>query len=129
MPQKLLKALKILKEEFLLLCDVEDSDEADCYIKAVRYIEKRYEDEHSAIDELCEFLGVRRTRIDRIFFEKLDITVKEYLDMMRVEKVKRMLGEGYAAKDCFKKCGFASEDTMRRVFKSVMKTTPACYLR
>lgn len=63
--------------------------------------------------------------------ESLEISFKEYINQLRVEKVKRLINEGeqekYTLLSIAEKAGFSSKSSFNEVFKKVTGLTPTQY--
>ncbi|MDT7725847.1 MAG: hypothetical protein QOI21_2423 [Actinomycetota bacterium] len=71
---------------------------------------------------------VSERHLSRLFQRELGITPGRYVTRIRVEAARTMLESGDAGVEAVaRRCGFGSDETMRRVFLQVLGTTPTAY--
>lgn len=93
----------------------------------VDYLEENLMNDN-VLDEVCKNFGISRKTLDRAVFGTLEITTKDLLDNLRVEKAKKLLK--YSTKNTgyiMDVCGYASENTFYRSFKKYTGVTPKEY--
>lgn len=71
---------------------------------------------------------VSERHLTRLFQRELGITPGQYVTRVRVEAARTLLESCDAGVDAVaRRCGFGSDETMRRVFLQVLGTTPTAY--
>jgi transcriptional regulator GlxA family with amidase domain len=76
---------------------------------------------------LADRLNVSPRHLTRIFREELDITPARYVESIRFDIAKAMLDQGYNATESAIRAGFASYESMRRVFARELGMSPKAY--
>ncbi|MER7453466.1 DJ-1/PfpI family protein [Nocardia beijingensis] len=83
--------------------------------------------EHS-LTTMAKLAAVSERHLTRLFRRELGMTPARYVERVRVEAAQHLLAaydDGVAA--IARRCGFGSEETMRRTFLKVLGTTPTDY--
>lgn len=71
---------------------------------------------------------VSERHLTRLFQRELGITPGQYVTRVRVEAARTLLESGDAGVEAVaRRCGFGSDETMRRVFLQTLSTTPTAY--
>lgn len=120
----------LLAREFFIFAEKEeqkaDAEEVP-FGAAEKYIRQNYMYPSLSAAETAQRVGIPRSALDKLFKEKYDATVTEYIKSVRVEKAKAMIQEGVSLKDCAEECGFGSEKTMKRAFVALIGMSPHAY--
>ncbi|MDD3217650.1 MAG: AraC family transcriptional regulator [Lachnospiraceae bacterium] len=91
------------------------------------YIHNRYKEKIS-LTELSEYIGINETYLSHLFAERENMTLKEYLNQVRVERAKNLLK--YSSTSLIEisdYVGFCSQSYFGRVFKRITSMTPQQY--
>jgi two-component system response regulator YesN len=103
------------------------SDYSDNITKSMEYIHKNFK-RNISLNDVADYIGVNSSYLSRTFKEECGKGFVEYLNFVRVEYVKRMLGDGHARlKDTAVEAGFNNYTYFFKVFKSLTGMTPAEY--
>lgn len=98
--------------------------------KTNKYIHDNYKTDIS-IDEIAKEVGYNRTYFSRMFHTKIGITLRDYINNIRLQKFVERYSEQNMNKtkilDLIFDCGFGSVSTFYRVFNRFYKTTPSKY--
>lgn len=101
---------------------------ADAIVRrAIRFIDCNYT---SRIDvgEVARRINVDRSHLSRRFHACTDMTVKQYIDTLRIRQAERLLaGTTMSVNRVAQRCGYASADVLTRRFRAVRHVTPAQY--
>lgn len=94
--------------------------------KADRYIEEHF-DEKIGLKELCEAAGVSKSALLRHFTKEKGITPYRYLEMVRINRAKRLLTQGYTPVEAALKTGFSDQSHFSNYFTAFIGFTPGMY--
>jgi AraC-like DNA-binding protein len=92
------------------------------------YLETHYRDD-VCVDELAGLCGLSRFHFMRAFRAEYGIAPHAYLVQVRVNRAKRLLGEGRSATDVALDAGFADQSALTRHFKRAFGVPPGAYAR
>ena len=93
--------------------------------KAIEYISSNYH-RNISLNDAAEHLGVNRTYLSHTFKEECKKGFTEYLNTLRVEKAKQLIGNT-RLKDIVPAVGFNNYNYFFRVFKDITGMTPVEY--
>ncbi|MGM9552061.1 MAG: helix-turn-helix domain-containing protein [Clostridia bacterium] len=132
---KVIKEVKTLKEEFFIIIKTKSDNEEinpvpsseETRDEAEDYIYKNYQYDYLSPQYVCDALNLNRKRTDALFLKKHNVTMREFILRVRVEKAKKMLLEGLNNEQCAECAGFGSVKTMQRAFKNICGQTPMEY--
>lgn len=79
------------------------------------------------VPALAEKAGMSERSFVRAYGNATGITPAKAVERIRVEAARRMLEGGEAVKQTARRCGFGSEETLRRAFLRTLGTTPQDY--
>ena len=96
--------------------------------KAVELMEQRY-GEPIGLRDIAGAIGTNSSYLSRVFHEETGMTVTEYLNRVRVERSKRLLGEDVPLKEIVQRCGFRSYGYFLKIFKEYTGKTPKEFLK
>jgi transcriptional regulator GlxA family with amidase domain len=82
--------------------------------------------DHSA-KNLAAHVGVSARHLARLFAAELDTTPAKYVEQVRLDHAKVMLGTGHGVAETARAAGFGSAETMRRTFVSRLGVSPSQY--
>ncbi|UVI29146.1 response regulator transcription factor [Paenibacillus spongiae] len=96
--------------------------------KAVGCMRDRYREDLS-LGEVAGHIGIHPAYLSRLFRQEMGVPFVEYLNKIRIESAKTMIGGGLKIKDIYEQVGFHNYNYFFRVFKSVEGMTPTQYER
>ena len=100
---------------------------SEMIVKAMRYIDEHYGDGITAAG-VAEYLHVDRSYLSREFHAANDMTMKEYIDHIRVGKASDLLSmTDMSVAEIAKRCGYGSAEVFSRNFKTSQDTSPLRY--
>ena len=92
------------------------------------YIQKNYSNMNIALEFLGDEFGVSANYLGRVFKKETGVSVSEYLNSVRLQKVLEGLeNTEKPAKDIAQACGFASINYFYTYFRKKMGVTPQAY--
>jgi LacI family transcriptional regulator len=92
--------------------------------KARTYIREHAENADLRVDAVAKFIGLSRRATEIRFRNAVGRTVREEIEHIRLKRVKALLIESdIQIVDVARRCGFASETHLGRIFKSRFNTT------
>ena len=95
--------------------------------KAIHYIHLNFQHPISC-STVAEALNINRTMLSGIFHKATDVTMKEFILDLRLNKAKWLLESGtLKIKESAEKCGFTDTGYFIRVFRKKFGITPAQY--
>lgn len=111
------------------ICEKEEKEKgySDVVKQAVRY-EKEHYKEPISLRMIAEGIGVSSSYLSRIFHDETGLTVTDYLNTIRMEEARRLVGENVALKEVVSRCGFRSYGYFLRIFKEYTGMTPKEFL-
>lgn len=93
----------------------------------LEYINKNL-DKNLLLEELCEIVHMSKYHLCRTFKRTMDMTISEYILIMRLSKAKTMLTESdVQISEIVMSCGFSSFAYFSKIFKEYEKITPTQY--
>lgn len=105
----------------------ESGDSYDLAQLIAEYVNENY-DEDLYLEKIADEMGVSVKYVSRVFKEKMGINLTDYINSVRVEKVKELLVEtDMLIRDIGPKVGIYSRTTFVRTFKKVVGITPSEY--
>ena len=106
-------------------CETEEATEV-VIERARQFMEDHYAESISR-DDVAAFCFLNPQYFGRFFKQKTGKSVNEYLNRVRVEKAKELLGENMPLAAIAARTGFANERYFSRVFKLYCDCTPLEY--
>ncbi len=100
--------------------------------QAVRLIKEYLHDNFRAnisLDQLVEITGLNRSYLIRVFRQAVGMPPYTYLNQIRVEKAKQLLGQGMSVADAALAVGMSDQSHLTRHFKRILGITPGHYRR
>lgn len=95
--------------------------------KVMDYIADHYL-EPIGVNEVASQLGMNRSYLSREFRRESGMTIKDYIDRIRVTKASDLLLlTNMGLNDIARRCGYGSTEVLAKQFKDVYDTTPARY--
>lgn len=121
------KILIKIAEEFIKKLD-NSSKYSRIINDVVDYISKHYQDPNLSIQELAENMHLSSTRLNILFKQEKQITLKQYLSNIRNTKAQALLeNEHYNITEIAEMCGYANANYFAKVFKENNNLTPLEY--
>ena len=94
---------------------------------AIRYISHNYT-KPITLKEISKKVGVSQSHLSRVFSERIEGGFRNYLKILRIEKVKTLLKTSdMNIYDSMLRAGFSDQRTFNRVFKGMTNMTPREY--
>ena len=106
----------------------ERAGEQDVCAKVKEYIEEHYEEEQLSRTQLSEMFGIAPGYLSKLFKEKYQFTIPEYISRTRVDNAKLQLrNTDYSVQEIAEKNGFVNSASFIRIFKRQEGITPNVY--
>lgn len=106
----------------------ETTGDQDICAKVKEYIESHYGEEQLCRTHLSEMFGIAPGYLSRLFKEKYQFTIPEYISRIRVENAKQQLrNTEYSVQEIAEKNGFVNSASFIRTFKRQEGITPNVY--
>jgi AraC-like DNA-binding protein len=97
--------------------------------RCLRYIDEHYSDPTIRIERICEEIHVSHSSLQRKFNQYFDMTPKQYIVKLRINKAVDMLSEGdLRIKEVAYACGFEDEKYFSRVFRETFGYPPTRFI-
>ncbi len=96
--------------------------------KIVEYVNAHFT-ENINITSISKKLYVSRSRVSSIFLKFSGIPLTEYINILRIEYVNKLLRDGTDVMSAAYESGFSSIRTFNSVYKRIMKVTPTQYIK
>lgn len=94
----------------------------------VKFIDLKYKDYLLCEELLCDKFGISVSYLSRIFKESMGVNLSTYIQMMRIDEAKRLLGStDYTVDEIAKEIGYSGGQTLLRLFKKFEGMTPSSY--
>lgn len=93
---------------------------------ACEYIKQHFA-KHIYLDQLCRHAGLSKSTLLRAFTKSKGITPYRYLETVRINEAKKLLGQGMAPVEVAVRTGFADQSHFTNYFNSFIGLTPGCY--
>lgn len=96
--------------------------------QAVNLIRHAFANPNTSIDSIAEMLGIHRVTLGRLFRKEIQLSPKEYLTSLRMDKAGTMLRTtALPIKEISRLSGFQEPNYFEKVFRKTFKTTPTAY--
>lgn len=92
--------------------------------QAIDYIQTSYMHKIS-VSQLAGDLGIDRSHLSRLFKNKMNISIQDYILRIRLSEAKRYLKYGYSVKETALLCGFNDPSNFTRLFTREETITPS----
>ena len=94
----------------------------------VNHIEDNYTDCQISLSSVADHFNVNEIYLSRFFKEKTGENFSKYIERLRMEKAKELLGDnGLSVSVVAEKVGYFYPQVFRRVFKRYFRKTPSHY--
>lgn len=94
--------------------------------KACEYMDGHFT-EHIYLDQVCRYAGLSKSTLLRAFTKAKGITPYRYLETIRINEAKRLLGEGVLPTDAAIQTGFVDQSHFTNYFSSFIGLAPGAY--
>lgn len=94
--------------------------------KACRYMEEHFT-ERIYLEQICHHAGLSKSTLLRAFTKSKGITPYRYLETIRINEAKRLLGQGMAPVEAAVRTGFTDQSHFTNYFSSFIGLTPGIY--
>ncbi len=96
--------------------------------KIVNFIAENYSNSGLTLTFVSENTGISTMKVSKLVKEKFNLTFREYLNLVRITEVKRLLNEtDRQINEIFWKVGYTSKTNFYRAFKNIEKMSPLQY--
>jgi len=127
-PEELQRRICSLLGDFEIYLKKRNAMEPDEHQKVLAYIQEHYQRADLSISSVADNFGMNAPYLSRQFKQKMGIGPLEYLQLLRIEKAKKLLlNTDKSLKEIMDKVGFVNEVSLIRVFKKYEGTTPGIY--
>ena len=94
--------------------------------RACEYMERNYRS-HICLEELCEYTALSKSTLLRAFTRLKGITPYRYLETIRINEAKKLLGQGVSSVDAAIQTGFSDQSHFTNYFSSFIGLSPGAY--
>ncbi len=99
------------------------------FIRLVEYTARNFSDMEFNIDSLCSVFFVSKSTLQRKFNKYYNMSPKQYILMLRVQKALKLLASGeFSVKEIAYACGFRDEKYFSRVIKERYGRSPSEFI-
>ena len=104
----------------------EDKSNNEVYRRIKQYVEENYTNTELDVTRIGEQLGMAPFYLSRVFKNCSGEKLVGFINLLRIERAKVLLGEGKIAKvnDVASRCGYENVRTFLKVFKEKEGMTP-----
>lgn len=114
----------------MAVCSEDSDSQSDIIRLACSYIVQNLSDPNLNVAVICESAGVSPQRLTKMFHAKFNMAIAEYMNYLRIEKVKELLLESdMTVIQIAQQVGYTNTDTLTRNFKKIEGITPSEYRR
>lgn len=104
--------------------DTSDRDSQELLIEIIKYIEDNL-GSSAVLENVCNNYGMSRKTLDRLIRSSFELSAKDLLEDMRIQKAKNLLKfSTLSTNKIMADCGYTSENTFYRNFKKITGITP-----
>lgn len=90
------------------------------------FIQQHYA-EHLTLEQLCRCAGLSRSTLLRTFVQAKGVTPYRYLEAIRIQKARQLLGQGLSPAEAALRTGFADQSHFTKTFSRFIGLTPGLY--
>jgi len=106
----------------------ESEKEQDICARAKSYIEEYYQDNQLSLVELSKKFGLTSSYFSKMFKDKYQVSIPDYINVIRITKAKEMLRDTTkSVQSIAAASGFLESSTFIRTFKKMEGITPGVY--
>lgn len=100
----------------------------EAFFETVEFVNNHYTEDIN-INIIAEHMLMSRNRVTRMFETHAGKTLKEYIDMLRVDHANRMINDGCNVTEAATASGFQCIRTFNNVYRTYMGIAPSEYMR
>lgn len=124
------KNFSLLYEIFHLLENDQSNKNNNLLTPAVEYINNNYHDSDLSVSSLSKVCHVSECYFRRLFKQKYNISPKQYILSLKINKAKQLLKEGnLSVSQISDFCGFNNVFYFSKTFKSITHSTPSEFMK
>ena len=97
------------------------------FYRIVSYVNEHF-DEEININTLAEELFLYRAKVSSIFAKYAGMSIKEYINILRVNKANMLMNQGYGISQAAMESGFGCIRTFNQIYKKLTGITPSSYV-
>lgn len=90
------------------------------------YIQQHYA-EHLTLEQLCRCAGLSQSTLLRAFVQATGVTPYRYLETIRIQMARQLLGQGFSPAEAALRTGFADQSHFTKTFSRFIGLTPGLY--
>jgi len=94
--------------------------------KACEFIRQHFS-ERIYLDQICRYAGLSKSTLLRAFTKSKGVTPYRYLETIRINKAKELLGNGMQPAEAAMQTGFSDQSHFTNYFNSFIGLTPGVY--
>ena len=94
--------------------------------KACRFMEEHYMS-HICLEQICRYANLSKSTLLRAFTRTKGITPYRYLENVRINEARKLLGQGVSPLDAAIQTGFADQSHFTNYFKNFIGLAPGVY--
>lgn len=102
--------------------------EPDYVQKVVNWVNTSYMEKIS-VTEMAKTLGLDRCHLSRLFKQKMNMSIQDYILSYRLAKAKRYLKHNYSITDTAQLCGFSDRTTFSKLFTREIGCSPTEWIK
>ena len=103
--------------------------DADLFLATVQYVNDHFTEDDLTVQKIAKQLSVTREKLSIVFTRYAGLSLKQYVNTLRVDRVNQLLMEGWSVARAGLESGFNSIRTFGYAYHSVMGMSPTEYLR
>lgn len=105
-----------------------EENEPDYVQKVINHINSSFAEKIS-VAQLAKDLGLHPSHLSRIFHEKMNISIRDYILQIRISKAKRYLKHNYSVSETARLCGFSDRANFSKLFHRETGYSPTEWLK
>ena len=94
--------------------------------KVCKFMEQHYM-EHISLDRICQYAAISKSTLLRAFTKSKGVTPYLYLENIRINEAKKMLGQGISPLDVAMQTGFSDQSHFTNYFSRFIGLAPGVY--
>ena len=125
-----ISAYLLLERHFSDSVDVAFSrkDDRRVFHNISEYVNAHFK-ENISVESISRELYCSRGKLTAVFKKYAGVSVKEYISILRIKNINRMLSAGANITEAALECGFQSIRAFNNVYKQIMNMTPSEYIK
>lgn len=123
---KLLSLMRYLYENYIYTTNKKqlNTPSASYCKKAIKYIYENYRYKLS-VGSIASHCNINKAYLSRIFKKETNKTIVDFINIVRCDEAKKLLSEGYSAKETASLCGFLNLSYFTKTYKAYTGTLPS----